>query len=169
MRVLPYVRGYYPRDTAYRLWSLMEAEGAASKLFFSGVPHGTDVNCLGDLTQFVQSLATRETLVMQHLESGEIAGLFWYEDFIPSHRALVSIFVRRRFWGEVAKEIADLGLRYGFEVFQLKHIWALTAWPTSASIAERCGMTLVATLEDYVLDEQGEPRDVKLYRKRRED
>lgn len=166
VRVLPYVRGCYPRDMLYRLWHVIEQEGASEKLFFSGFPRGTPISCHGDLIHFMQvcSEPGRVTLLIESVADQELAGAFWFEDFIPDWRCLASIFIRRKYWGAISEEAARLSLAYAFEQFNLQAIWALTPWATARSLSQRCGLTEVATLPGFVTDADNEPRDVSIWK-----
>ena len=165
-RILPYVRGCYPRDMLYRLWSVIEAEQASEKLFFNGFPRGTPVSCHGDLIHFMQvcSEPGRVTLLIESLADQELAGAFWFEDFIPDFRCLASIFIRRKYWGPLSAEAARLSLQYAFDHFNVQAIWALTPWATADSLSARCGLQVVACLPSYVLDADGDPRDVSIWK-----
>ena len=173
VKLFPYVRGLVPPETLYTLWRFMQAERALEKVFFGRLASSTPYPTMGDLVDFVKFFepeppAQRLLLIAMNLASDQFAGMFWFDDIVRGHRAAGSVFYRRRFWGEPAREASRLALAYGFAEFDVRAIWAYSPWLTGRRHAEAAGMSLVATLPDYVTI-GGQTMDLHILRVRRED
>lgn len=166
VRLWPYVRGLYPRDLPYRLWAMLEAEGGGETLFYGQVTPQTEVDTRGDLLEFCRSFdpsAGRYLLTVEAIATGELAGLWWFDDYVPKARACINVWMRRRYWGEPTQEACRLAIGYGFAVLDIPAIWAFTPWPMAQALAVRAGFTHVATLPGFV-PIKGTLRDVQVYR-----
>src|SRR3989441_10223124 len=81
VRLWPYFRGVYPRNTLASLWQVMEADQAVEKVFHAQPKYGrqeTPYPIRGDLISFVRYFepdqeGTRLLLVAQAVESGEVS------------------------------------------------------------------------------------------------
>ena len=165
----PYERGRYPRDTLYLLWRMIEEEHVADKLFFGQTVDPGHAGVRGDLAAFCDMFSDprRRLLIAQapgdNGTSGALMGLIWFDDVIPQHRASVNIFMRRRYWGVPARDLAGLALRYIFEAEGLQHVWAYTPWPLAIRMAEAVGFRQVAVLPEF-LAVDGAVHDVTILR-----
>jgi len=150
-RIWPYSRGYYPRDTFYHLWLMMENDDATPLIFQTETKQeGLIYETRGDLQAFVELFKDKIILIAESLEKKELAGFFWYDDIHPGERASANVFYRRRFWGETSREATTLCLDYGFRASHLdfKTIWASTPWKTAVSHAEAMGFKERAKIEN---------------------
>lgn len=168
VRLYPYARGAFPRNVLYAAWRLVEDDGAAPKLFYAQ-PAATEAQ-RGDLEEFVTYFTDpkRRLYLAQSLKTDELAGMVWFDDIQPGHRAAANVFFRRRFWGAAALEGSRLALGHAFAVLNLASIWAYTPWPNAVRHAQRAGMEMMACLPGFVMIE-GVPRDIHVLRVRRED
>ncbi|HMC63819.1 MAG TPA: GNAT family protein [Gemmataceae bacterium] len=176
VRLWPYFRGVYPRNTLASLWQVMEADQAVEKVFHAQPKYGrqeTPYPIRGDLISFVRYFepdqeGTRLLLVAQAVESGEVAGMFWFDDIIIGHKANANIWYRRKFWGHPAREASRIACRYGFEVLGYQAIWALTPWRTAVAHGESMGFEPVTVLPGYLLIDD-HPADLTVMKLTRED
>lgn len=152
VRLWPYIRGAYPRETPYRLWQLIESEQAGQRLFWVDA-QGLRANTVGDLHDFM-AFASQERRLILMAESlanpGDLAGLFWFDDITEGFKAGAGVCYRRRYWGAPAREASRLALRYGFAAWGLEAIYAFTPWRIAKKHAEACGMATVATLPRFI-------------------
>lgn len=164
VRLWPYSRGYYPRDTLYHLWRLVEEDNAAPSLFHSQLcPIPTvPYEWRGDLVEFVKVFESesRILLIAQSVQKDEIAGFFWFDDVVSKFRASCNIFYRRRYWGHPAREASRLAIGYGFEFLEFKSVWAYTPWDHAAKHAEAVGFHPLISLPEMF---QSQNSDGKLY------
>lgn len=168
VRLYPYQREGFPRDVLYACWKAMEDDGAALKLFYAQ-PAASDAQ-RGDLTEFVAYMTDPKRLVYlaQSLKTDELAGMVWFDDIQPGHRAAANVFFRRRFWGPAAAEGSRLALGQAFVTLNLASIWAYTPWPNAVRHAQRAGMRPITVLPAFVLV-GGTPRDIHILRVTREE
>lgn len=161
IRLFPYVRGYYPRDTLARLWGYVEAQGAARKLFYA--QPGTDEE-RGDLTHFVEYFAdsARRLLLIPERDQQPM-GLVWLDDIIPGFKAAMNVFYRRRFWGTPAREATTLAVAYCFNDLHFQTLWGYTPWPEAQSHAEAVGFQAVARLPGFARCDD-RPLDITILR-----
>jgi len=176
VKLYPYVRGYFPPETLYTLWHLMRAQGAIGKLFYGRLPsaEAPPHRLCGDLVHFVKFFEPEEPnarpllLVQSQKQPEDIAGMVWFDDMIPEHRAAGSVFYRRKYWGEPAREATRLAIAWAFAVLKVESCWAYTPWKTGRRHAQAVGMNLVATLPGYVVVDTT-PTDLDIYRITREE
>ena len=172
LRLLPYVRGHWPPETLVVLWRMVRDEGAQGKIFFAGPGSTTPFPTQGDLVHFIKFFdpepPVQRLLLIAHSAENDLAGLFWFDDFVPGHRVTGNVCYRRRYWGEPAREASRLALAYGFEVLGVRSIWAYSPWKTGIHHGEAVGMTQVATLPDFAMA-GGQALDLAILRMRRED
>jgi hypothetical protein len=153
VRLWPYVRGAWPRETPYRLWQMVEGEQAGERLFWVESAGGLRGQTVGDLHDFVGFLGAERRLVLMAESTahpGDLAGLFWFDDITVGHKASAGVCYRRRYWGAPAREASHLALGYGFAAWGLASIWAYTPFRIAKRHAEACGMRTVATLPDFI-------------------
>ena len=168
VRLYPYQRGAFPREVLYACWRAVEDEGAARLLFYAQ-PCQEEAE-RGDLTEFVSYMTDPKRLVYiaQSLTTDALAGMVWFDDIQPNHRAAANVFFRRRAWGAPALEGSRLALGHVFDTLKVESIWAYTPWKHAVRHAERAGMMPVALLPGFVRID-GAPRDIHVLRIRRED
>ncbi len=167
VRIWPYARGLYPRDTLYRLWRVIEECGAGPKLFWGSHDPATIHSDLTAFVKFFDDTQTRCLLVVTTPDAQEIAGAIWFDDFVPQYRCFGSIFIRPKYAGAPAMEAVHLALNYAFTALDVRQVWGVTPWKTAKALCQRCGFDVVATLPGLTqLD--GIPRDVTILRKMRE-
>lgn len=162
VRLWPYVRGYYARDTMYRLWKTIEDAQAGPQLFW-GSQDRQEIH--GDLVMFCRFFddASRHLVILTNLDGSAIIGCIWFDELIPEYRAFGSIFLVPDSRGKQSQEAIQLGIRYGFETFQLRSIWGLTPWPAAVRLCHQAGFETVAVLPGFTkLD--GICRDVTVLR-----
>ena len=175
-RLYPYVRGHWPPETLYALWKLlMPDQETAKKIFFGRpAPAGAPYPILGDLVEFVRFFdpdppGQRRLLIAQSLrEPDQVVGLFWFDDLVPGHRAAGNVLYRRRFWGAPAREASRLALAWGFAELGVRAIWAYTPWRIAVKHCEAVGLSLVATLPEFI-EVDHVPTDMHILRVRKED
>ena len=176
VKLYPYVRGHFPPEALYSLWHLMRSQGALSKIFYGPAYPADSPPYLmrGDLIEFVKTFEPVEAnqrllLIVQSMTNPEeIAGMVWFDDLIANHRAAGSVFYRRKFWGEPAREATRLAMAWAFAVLNVVACWAYTPWKTGRRHAEAVGMKCVATLPHYILIGDA-PTDLSVYRLTREE
>jgi len=167
VKLWPYAPGYYPRDLAYRLWRIVEDEKAIPLIFWGrfAVSRETPIEIRGDLVDFARMMGTANgvLLIATEVQTEALVGFIWFEEIIPKYKAMASIFMRQRYWGDPAIEAGRLGERYAFEVLDLKWIWAMTPWQAAISYCQRIGFKTVSVLPDFALIE-GKEHDVTFLR-----
>ena len=168
VRLYPYVRGAFPRETLYALWRAVEDDGAAARLFYA--QPALEESHRGDLTEFIAYFTDpkRVLYIAQSLKTDQVAGMVWFDDIQVGHRAAANVFFRRRYWGAAAGEGSRLALDAAFETMGVAAIWAYTPWPHAVRHAERAGMREVAVLPEFICIE-GRPHDLHVLRVCRED
>lgn len=147
----PYSRGFYRRDLAYQLWALMEKEGAIDLVFYETPTDPEAKAAHGDLAEFVSYFSdpNKIVLIAQDNESGEIAGMTWFEIQCGRFRALGNWWVRRKFWGQKSREIGIISCDYIFKNIGVPAIWGYSPWLTSVKSAESYGFDYVVALPGY--------------------
>ena len=162
VKLWPWARGYYKRDLLYFLWKMMEEERMTDTIFYAKTSSKDDtpVSTHMDLIDFIAYFAGSERLLLipTSLATGEIIGFSWYDGAVLGEYALGSMFYRKKFWGEVAKEATQLALRYGFEICGFKKVWGHSPWMASVKHRARVGFTEMAELPDAVVDRTGKSR-----------
>lgn len=152
VRLWPYIRGVWPRETPFKLWQMVEQEQASQRLFWVDAV-GMRANTVGDLHEFLAFLGTDRRLVLMAeslAHPGDLAGLFWFDDITEGHKAGAGVCYRRRYWGAPAREASRLALQYGFAAWDLEAIYAYTPFPVAQKHAEACGMTTIAELPRFI-------------------
>ena len=144
VRVWPFTRGLYNHMTLPRLWEALREAGAIGQVFWRH--QHPDQMTLHDFLTAMHAVL----LLLVQTHGGEIAGCCWYEE-VESFRASLSVWYRRRYWGPVAREGTALVIRYGFTLFDWRHIWAATPWRLAVRHGEALGGQVVATLPGYSL------------------
>ena len=156
----PYVRGYVARDMPYRLWAIMEREDILKYVLYENPTGELEQKAHGDLAHFIAYFSDPKKiiLVVQHIESKELAGMTWFDVERPGYRCMASWWIRRKFWGEPAREAGKMACDYMFNCIGTEHIWGFTPWETSAKSGVAQGFEYVIALPEYLLV-NGKPRD----------
>jgi hypothetical protein len=168
VKLYPYVRGQFPPETLFTLWSLMRSQGALDRIFF-GRPNELPFQTRGDLVEFIRVFepeppAQRWLLMVgSQKKPDDIVGMCWFDDYVPKHRVAGSVFYRRKYWGEPAAEATRLAIRWAFACLEVQSVWAYSPWKAGQQHALHAGMTHVATLPAYVVIGDG-PADMAIYR-----
>lgn len=161
VRLWPYAPGVYGRDALYRVWRLMEEDGATKQAFWDEAHPETGA----DLVSFVRlfSDTSKMLLMIERTDTGKLCGCFWVSQMIPGHQAFVGMWMQAGSRGALSVEAARLALAYTFQWGSFHHLWALTPWPTAGALCRRVGFTFVATLEAFCVW-KGRAIPVRLYR-----
>lgn len=176
VRLYEHQRGHWPPETLATLWRILMPDLDTAKKIFFGRLIGpvTPYPTLGDLVEFVRFFepelpGQRRLLIVQSVEApDQVVGLFWFDDLVPGHRAAGNVLYRRRFWGAPAREASRLALAWGFAELGVRAIWAYTPWRLAVRHCEAVGLSLVATLPEFV-ELDGIPSDMHILRVRKED
>lgn len=147
VRLWPYSPPYFPRDTLYQVWKLMEAHKAWPRLFW-----WEDVNDLhkGSLLAFASYMKTKAALLVESLETGKLAGLVWFDEMFDGLRGTISVWYARSAWGAAAHEATGIATRYGHQALSLPQVWGVTPWTAARHHALRCGYKDMATFPRYI-------------------
>jgi len=167
VRLWPYLRGAYPKDTLYRLWRLVEEAKAFHQLFWG--LHTVEEKH-GDLEHFCRYFSEdsgRLLFIVQNTNMDEIAGFLWFDDVIPNTRAIGSVFMALGYRGKAGIEAVRLFCDYGFEELKLQAIWGVTPWPQAARLITEVGFDRMAVLPDFA-QVDGIDHDVRVFRLRKE-
>jgi hypothetical protein len=166
VRIWPYIRGEYARDTLYHLWSMVEATGDTGHLLWgSNDPPAIK----GDLEAFIRyfSDANRIVVVVAKEDGSDIVGFLWFDDLIPEHRCFGSVYIKPQYRGAVGNEGISLACDYVFELFKVQAIWGVTPWRAARHACHQVGFQTVATLPQFTKVE-GKVLDAYVVRKVRE-
>jgi len=147
VRLWPYVPGVYGRDALYRVWRLMEDDGATKQAFWDEAYLETG----GDLASFVQAFsATNKLLLMiERRDTKALCGAFWVTQMVPGHQAFVGMWMQKGSRGRYSKEAARLALTYTFSTGQFRQLWALTPWSSAYALCLRMGFMPTALLDEF--------------------
>jgi RimJ/RimL family protein N-acetyltransferase len=159
VQLIPYFRGVHAPDFIAGLWGLMAADGALEHVFQATTP-GDDLSTRMqyDITAFIRYFDPADgtrVVVMVVIKPTDnqpetIAGLIWFDEIIPQHRASINIWIREPYRGSIAKEAARLAVKAAFARWQLRTLWASTPWRSAYAIARSCGFQPEAVLHDFV-------------------
>jgi len=141
------------RDLPYQLWLIMEKEGILKYVFFDSPTDAMGQKAHADLAHFVNFFSDpkKMILIVQHIESKELAGMTWFDLERPNYRCLANWWIRRRFWGPPAREAGIMSCDYMFNCIGMEHIWGFSPWETSAKSGMSFGFEYMATLPDYFI------------------
>lgn len=162
MRLWHYVPGVYGRDALYRVWRLMEDDGATKQAFWDDAYLATGGDCASFICAF-EGAANKILMLVERLDTGQLCGCIWVTQIVPGHQAFTSQWMQKSARGRRSVEAARLVLRGLFEVVQVRQVWAMTPWRAAGALCQRLGFVHMTTLQDYCLWES-EPKDVALYR-----
>ena len=159
----PYAHGYYARDLPYQIWALIEKDDAAKYIFYEYQEGPEPISIKGDLATFIAYLSDPQKiiLVVEDNETKGIAGMIWFDSFIPNYRCHSGFWMRRRFWGHRTREACRIALDYIFNKINVQSVWGFTPWQTSLKTQTALGFTYVVSLPDYVLID-GRPNDMHI-------
>ena len=163
VRLLPYLRGAYPKDVLYRLWALVQQADAFHQLFWG---LHVDEGKHGDLEHFCRFFGEdtgRHLFIVQSVNTDEIAGFLWLDDVIPETRGIGSVFMAPGYRGRAAQEAVRLFCDYSFHELGLQAIWGVTPWPQAASLISEVGFERMAFLPAFA-KVQGIMQDVRIFR-----
>ena len=165
VRIHPWARGCYARDMLYFLWKMMENEGMTNTVFYERtstedkMPISTEMDLI-EFCHYFSSVSNRLLLIPQHIETQEVMGFAWYDGVILGVSGKGSMFYRKKFWGEMAKEASTLCLKYGFEILGFQKVWGLSPWQASVKHRARLGFKEVAEVPDAFQDAKGKSRSM---------
>lgn len=162
-QLVPYFRGVQGPDFIAGLWHLMVEDNALEHVFQAVMPGDRLADLAYDLTNFVRFFdpldGSRVLVVVVAKATDEqpeaIAGLIWFDELIPGHRASINIWIRQPYRGGLAREAARLAIRGAFLRWELQTLWASTPWQSAYAIARRCGFKPEAVLHQYVHTRHG--------------
>ena len=154
VRLRPYVRGFMPRDALAQMWSAVEADGSALDLLYGrrAMPKPpTPYDTRGDLIDFVDYFKGDDKLLVlvEVIETHELAGFLWLDDMIPLFRGTVNLFFRKEYRGKVAFEAGRIFRDYCCQVLRFKSLWGLTPWRHSVAMGRWLGMKKIAVLPSF--------------------
>lgn len=158
-----YQRGYFPRGTLHTLWSYVEHDKAAPKLFYAQPPQDSPESIVGDLAAFVGYFEDPKRVLLIVEEQNDVMGMVWFDDIFPGHRAAVNAFYRRRYWGQRSRQATRQAMRVAFDGLKVESLWAYTPWPEAMKHAQACGMKIHATLRGFAMV-NGALRDLAILR-----
>jgi RimJ/RimL family protein N-acetyltransferase len=163
VRLWPYLRGSYPKDTLYRLWSVVQQANAFHHLFWG---LHIDEAKHGDVEHFCRYFGEdsgRQLFIVQSMIKDEIAGFLWLDDLVPQVRAIGSIFMSPSYRGKPAIEAVRLFCDYSFTEIGMQAIWGVTPWPEAARLIMEVGFERIALLPAFA-SVQGIAHDVRIFR-----
>lgn len=165
VRLWPYVPGVYGRDALYRVWRLMEDDGATKQAFWDEAYLETGA----DLASFVQAFsATNKMLLMiERRDTGRLCGCFWVTQMTLGHQAFVGMWMQKASRGKLSVESAMYALRYTFNAGAFRQLWALTPWTPASTLCLKTGFERIASLLNFCRWDDGY-KTVRLYRLTRE-
>jgi len=158
VKIVPFMRGYFPRTAMFQLWQAIEQDGTAHRLFWEQregnetMPVSTD----GDLVTFVDRMNKPATqlLIGYPKDSFEIMGMFWFSDIQPGHQAFANIWVKKSFYGKASRDLSKLCLAYAFEVWGLQQLWVTTPWVEALKLATDMGFAKTGLMPNFVKIQQ---------------
>lgn len=147
VRLWPYAPGVYGRDALYRVWKLMEDDGATKQAFWDE----TDPATGADLASFVRLFSgqDRRLLMIERVDTGKLCGCFWVSQMQLGHQAFVGMWMQTSARGRKTDEAARLALRWTFEHGVFRQLWALTPWTDAKALCRRMGFRHVAELPEF--------------------
>lgn len=147
VRLWPYVPGVYGRDALYRVWKLMEDDGATKQAFWDEACFETG----GDLASFIKAFdgPQRLLLMIENIETGQLCGCFWVSQMVSGHQAFISMWMHKSARGASAVEAARLALQYTFAAGDFRQLWALTPWIGAGALCRKMGFVLTADLPQF--------------------
>lgn len=161
MRLWHYQPGVYGRDALYRVWRLMEDDGATKQAFWDEADRATG----GDLASFVcgfEGATNKLLMLVERLDTGKLCGCLWVTQIVPGHQAFIGQWMQQEARGAMAVEAAHLTIKGLFDVVGVQQVWAFTPWLGAGALCRRMGFTKLATLPNYCQWE-GRGKDVALY------
>lgn len=150
MRLVPYARGVYGRDTLYHVWRLMEDEQMAQQIFYS--QQCTDERWRGDLVECVGYFSCqsppRMLVLPQDKISEEIMGLVWFDHM--GHVGTMGLCYRKRFRGKHGQAATALACQYAFATFSFTRVFGFTPYKEAVAHVRALGWTRVGHLPGFV-------------------
>lgn len=159
VRVWPYAPGLYSPHLLPALWKLLADSPDLPKVFWNNPQIAAMV-----VTDFLKLIENILLLIVQDRATEEIAGLGWFDNILWRHRASLTVWYRREYWGIAAREGTRIMLDYGFQAHGWHSIWAYTPWHTAVRHGEAIGAKVVAMLPGYACI-HGKARDVYVLKK----
>lgn len=163
MRLWPYAPGVFGlRDTLYRVWKLMEEDGATAHTFWDETGFPTS----GDLCSFIRSfdgVPGKLLTMVERTDTEQLCGAIWFTNMVVGHQAYATMWMAKDARGVIALEAAQLVLPPLFRMFNLQQLWAVTPWANAGAMCRRVGFKRWCVLPGYCQWE-GQPKDVWLYR-----
>lgn len=146
VRLWPYARGVYPRDTLYRVWAMIEKENGHRRLFYAQACEHQGER--GDLESFCAQFLGKLVFLVE-IGLGRIAGLIWF-DQVQHQTAHINVWSSKAAFGAPFRQAVHLSLGHVRQAFGWQRVWAYTPWPEAKKLALDCGFKLEATLVDRV-------------------
>lgn len=157
VRLWPYAKECFAPDILVQVCQQLNDSGMASRVFWEAAIEQGENRV--DLTWFMQYMNDVAPLFVQDLESGDLVGLVWFNNFSAKHRANINVWYRRKAWGKPAREGTAIATRYAFALWGLQQIWGFTPWPEAVKHVIPLGYKQIATLPGYAYS-LGSPRDL---------
>jgi len=166
VRIWPYVRGEYAKDTLYHLWQMVDATGDTGRLLWGSQASPA---IRGDLEAFVGFFndPNRLVIIAAKADGSDIVGFLWFDDLVPEHRCFGSVYIKPDYRGAVGNEAIMLACDHVFDLFKVKSIWGITPWRAAKAACAQVGFKTVATLPAFTRVD-GEVYDAYVLRKERE-
>jgi len=128
----------------------MEDEDATKYVFYGQDLDPQDEAMRGDLVDFVRFFEPqigdyKQTLMCQD-KQGEFMGYSWFEKINLGVRANYGVFLRRRYWGSMAREASRMSFEWAFDSEKglgVQEILAYSPWRWAVSHGEWLGMKVV--------------------------
>lgn len=167
VRVWPYQSGMYGRDALYRVWKLMEDDGATKQAFWDEAldEDGAD---LASFARTFDNSPSKRLLMIERIDTGLLCGAFWVMQIQPGHQAFVGMWMHTDSRGPLSVEAAHKSLRLTFEAWSLVQVWAMTPWKSAGALCRKMGFKKEATFHKFCQFESGSFLPVSLYRLERE-
>jgi len=155
MQIVPYVEidgAWTLKDSFVKtLWDKMEAEGTAKRVFCTGM--------VTDRDRFLAFMKSSKTVVLTQWDNDECVFIGWLNN-ISQHTAYAHFCCFKSIWGEQSEEALKNALERWFAFKdsegELMFDVLCGAIPETNKLAirlaERCGITKLGTIPDYIRD-----------------
>lgn len=183
VKITPWYRGLGRRDSIYLLWRMMDEEDATKYVFYGQELAPEDEKLRGDLVDFCRFfepvIGDWKQILMFQDKACDFMGYGWFEKIELGVRANYGVFVRRKYWGSMAREASRKAFEWGFaeEGLAVKEIIAYSPWRWAISHGEWLGMKIIDVIPHIcILDNvprriqvRGKPLDVTVLKITREE
>jgi len=140
MKLLPYLRGYVPRNTLGKVWGAIEQAGDWDKLFWWDEPIESPFPQQGDLVSFMAYMADRDDLKTLFIgeHEGELVGITWFHE--EKHGTCQSgIWVAPKWRGVFSRQLVNESMVLLKQLKGIKQVFALTQWPVCRNLCRKTG------------------------------